>query len=403
MKRWLRIALSDRRWLLGPAGFLLAIAYCPFGGNREVVLRSVIAAVVPWVLLPWTKPPSIAIERAGPPTVFLAWMAVSVFWSHQPYDAIEGLIQLGIVVGAFLLGASWGAGSLYVGLGLGIPIAMLLGGFHPNVDLGGEAAAVATVGLAAVGYPLAILPLVAILLGHSKGALLGVLAAGLVGFRSWWMRGLLVGVAGLAIGLKASHQGLASSAERWRIWQDAWAGTSWFGNGLGATYTAFPFYATHQDPLVKYTAENVHNDFLQILFEQGYIGGLLAIAAFGSLVYGQSRSVSGLVLITVCAMAMVGFPFHVPITLFVAAFAAGGLCRGVVVYEPAGSRGMAHARELWGRIAANRVGRGIGRYADIPVHLWVSVKAYANWLGVHGHVQSAAAGHDTDHPRHAAL
>ena len=92
-------------------------------------------------------------------------------------------------------------------------------------------------------------------------------------------------------------------------------------------WTVFPFYATHQDVVASAAVQHAHNDFLEILFEQGYIGGALAVIAVVALLYRRLGTVEGAVLTSILAMGMVGFPLHMPVTLVVAAFACGRLCR----------------------------------------------------------------------------
>lgn len=321
----------DYRWRLGAFGLLLAVAWLPGSLGASILGRLLVAALLPWLILPIVPRMSLSL-RSVPLAVFVIWTACSAGWSPAPADALWGLLQLFIASGCFLLGLSADDDEpFYVGLGLGVPLAMAFGGFNPNFDLGGEAAAVATVGLAALDSPFVIIPLAAVLLAHSKGALLGLLVASLAGFRSWWFRGLLVClVAGLAW-YRGSGEGWASLYERWDIWRDTWAGLSVFGHGLGSFFTAYPWAASYQDVIMR-PVEHAHNDFLEIVFEQGYVGGLLAICALVFLVWGRVRTVSGLVLIAVCAEAMVGFPLHNPITMVVAAFAVGGLCRRRMVY-----------------------------------------------------------------------
>ncbi len=327
MKR-LSASFASGNLALGLYGFALAVAYLPATVGGALAPRWILAAIVPWLLLlPASQAPSPS-WRVWPLAAFVFWLCLSSYWSPSPWDAGNGLLELGVASGSFLLGlALENEKPLYIGLGLGVVPAWFFGWFDPNFDLVGEAAATAAVGLGAFASPLAVIPLLVVLLGHSKGAVLGVAVAASLGARriAW-----VCGIAGLGVvvlGLKVISQGSASIAERWDIWRDTWAGVTWIGHGLGSLWTVFPFYAEHQDVVSRAAPMQAHNDFLQVLFEQGYIGGALALVALVCLLWGRWRTRPGIVLIALCATASVGFPFHMPITLVVGALALGGLSR----------------------------------------------------------------------------
>ncbi len=312
---------------LGLYGFALAVAYIPATVGGALAPRWILAAIVPWLLLLPSQAPSPS-WRVWPLAAFVFWFCLSSYWSPSPLDAGNGLLELGVASGSFLLGLTLeNERPLYIGLGLGIVPAWFLGLFDPNFDLVGEVAALAAVGLGTFASPLAVIPLAVVLLGHSKGAVLGVVVAASLGVRriSWVC--VVAGLGAVLLGLKVLSQGTASFAERWDIWRDTWAGVTWFGHGLGSLWTVFPFYAEYQDVVAKAAPLQAHNDLLQICFEQGYIGGGLALVALVCLLWGRWRTRPGIVLIALCAMATVGFPFHMPVTLVVGALALGGLCR----------------------------------------------------------------------------
>jgi len=323
--------LKDRRWHLGIFAFLIAIAYCPCGGGA-LTFRWMLAALAPWLIL--DHRPVRLNWRAIPLGCFVAWMAMSALWSPQGYDAIGGLIQLAIAGGAFVLGANVrDPRPLYIGLAIGVPLSMAFDGFFPDYDLAGEAAAVAAIGVASWGdWFLLPFPLMALVLGHSRGAWLGLVFALLVGIRSLYGRLSLSAVVIGIICWKIFREPTASLIERWQIWQDTWAGVSLFGNGLSSFWTKYPYYAHVRDILVISRPDHAHNDFLEIVFEQGFVGAILAICAVGALLSRQWRTPEALVLIGVLAIAMVGFPLHMPLTLVVAAFASGRLCSSDALY-----------------------------------------------------------------------
>ncbi len=317
---------------LGLYGFGLAVAYLPATVGGALAPRWILAAIASWLLLLPSQVPSPS-WRVWPLAAFVFWFCLSSYWSPSPLDAGNGLLELGVASGSFLLGLTLeNERPFYIGLGLGIVPAWLFGWFDPNFDLVGEAAGLAAVGLGTFASPLAVIPWAIVLLGHSKGAILGgFVAIGLGNFslgvrRVTWLC-IVSGIGAALLGVKVFSQGSASIAERWDIWRDTWAGVTWFGHGVGSLWTVFPFYASHQDVVARAAPLQAHNDFLQVGFEQGIIGVALGAVAFGCLLWGRWQTRPGLVLIALCAMAMVGFPFHMPVTLVVGAIAIGGLCR----------------------------------------------------------------------------
>ena len=316
-------------------GFLLAVAFLPNTVGGALAPRFIVAGVGAWALTLATAPPRLSARRAWPLLAFVLWVMLSAYWAPSRLDAINSLLDLFIAVSLFVLGAAIEDGEgLYVGLGVGAPFAMVFGLFDPNFDMAGEAAATAAVGLGAIGHPLAIIAALCVLLGHSRGGFLGLIVGYAVLLavicRHGWCRWLAVAIICLLggfLGYRVWFEPHGSLWERWAVWQDVWAGTSWLGNGLGSIWTVFPYYATHQDVVMSAAVQHAHNDFLEILFEQGYIGGSLAAIATGALLYQRYRTVEGAVLISILAMGMVGFPLHVPVTLVVASFACGRLCR----------------------------------------------------------------------------
>ena len=274
-------------------GFLLAVAFLPNTVGGALAPRFIVAGVGAWALTLTTAPPRLSARRAWPLLAFILWVMLSAYWAPSRLDAINGLLDLFIAVSLFVLGAAIEDGEgLYVGLGVGAPFAMVFGLFDPNFDMAGEAAATAAVGLGAIGHPLAIIPALCVLLGHSRGGFLGLIVGYAVLLavicRHGWCRWLAVAVICLLggfLGYRVWFEPHGSLWERWAVWQDVWAGTSWLGNGLGSIWTVFPYYATHQDVVMSAAVQHAHNDFLEILFEQGYIGGSLAAIAAGALLY----------------------------------------------------------------------------------------------------------------------
>lgn len=115
------------------------------------------------------------------------------------------------------------------------------------------------------------------------------------------------------------------------IWRDAADGLTLKGNGIGSFWTASPKTASRQDHL-KERSEYAHSEPLHYAFELG-VGVLPLLAALLWLAGGMSEKTAAesAVLVALLAGSVFAFPFHMPVTGFVAALVAGRLagCRRV--------------------------------------------------------------------------
>jgi hypothetical protein len=312
-------------------------------------------------------------------SLFLAWSAISLIWTPNRLDGIGELIKLVILAQAFLLGSRLESlRRLLLGMSAGlilssVTVLIQLGWpdivYHTTTHSGlfinsgslGEIAALVLIGLiwdgrnarsdvrgvsmpaaipriyalrrlGAVGYlALGLLP--CILLPASRGAWLALIAA----FTLWlWGRSKLSALAliVLAIGSLAFslHEGFHASSvvQRLGMWGDAVSGLDYLGHGIGSFWTDYAPLSNTLDIFVE-RPEHLHNDWLEIVFEQGAVG----IAAVGILgtwcLFAATRrraSVASYVLIGFAAESLVGFTLHVPCTAFVAALCLGHLARG---------------------------------------------------------------------------
>ncbi len=279
----------------------------------------------------------MAWETAGLLLPFLAWMLCSLSWSAQPYDGTGEAIQWLIAVGVVLLGASVvNPTSLYLGFGLGVILAYPFDWYAPNPDLVGEAAAIALVACATVRLWLpAIGLLVVLVLSHSRGGLLGVCcAATALAFAKSWKLGVAIALSGaLFIGTLAYLGAASDNAERLGIWFDTIAGITIFGHGLGSFRYVFPDYASHINIILGTRPDHAHDDFLEILFETGIVGGFFAIIAFGVILARGRHYAETLIVICTAGLGITNFPFHIPSTLFLAAFAIGRVLRLDCLYR----------------------------------------------------------------------
>ena len=191
-------------------------------------------------------------------------------------------------------------------------------GLFLNKNMLGEAAALAIVAsLAARLFWPALICAPALLLSTSRTAWLAVTAV-LVLQLSWRWR--LLSLAALCLGLFYFHD-TASLAQRFELWRAAVHDFSWLGNGPYDFSTVI-----NREP-------NLHNDFLQRIYELGFVG-LVPILAFclaaqGAPTFGLAFGI----------IAMFGFPVAVPASAWFGAFVLG---HGLVLLRNESKIGRAH-------------------------------------------------------------
>jgi len=263
-------------------------------------------------------------------------MLGSLLWTAQPYDGTGETIQWAIGIGVFLLGTSVdNPRPLYFGFGIGILVAYPFGLFDPNADLVAEAAAAAFVACLVSRQWLICGGLVVVLaLSHiqhhcAKGAILGATCAlAVLALHRSWKTGAIVVALGIAvIGLLTYRTDLSDNMERLHIWYDTWAGVTLFGHGIGSFRYVFPDFASHINIIMGTRPDHAHNDFLEILFELGWVGGFLALAGLLVILYRGRNIGETLIVICVLGTSLTNFPLHIPSTLFMACFALGRVCR----------------------------------------------------------------------------
>ncbi len=263
--------------------------------------------------------------------MFLSWI-----WTLQIYDGAGELVQWTIAIVVFIFGASVeNPRPLYMGFGLGVILAFPFGWYDPNPDLVAEAAAAAFIAclVTRLWVPAAGLlwVLVATYVMHhcGKGALLGVSGAliMLAWHRSWRIGAVVTLVGAALIGLLTYRADLSDNTERWYIWLDTIQGFGWFGHGIGSFRYVFPDVASHINIVMGTRPDHAHNDFLEIIFELGYIGGFLALTGLMVILVRTRHYAETLIVICVLGTSITNFPLHIPSTLFMAAFALGRVCR----------------------------------------------------------------------------
>jgi O-antigen ligase len=321
--------------LLGGFGLLAALAFCPWIAGGGTSPKWAVLAIAPWLLIDDTTP------KLSKQTLLLlalvAWCALTIAWAPNKYDAFGELFQLAIAAGVYLLGSTVRDGKpYYLGFAIGVVLATPLEWFDihifgSNSDILGEAAAVAIIGCICVeAFGLALFNTIPLIVSGSRGAWLGLAGCLIVSgaVRLSWRKRIFVcalsaaTIAGLVV--LGSH---ASIIERLNIWQDTLAGLTFWGHGLGSYWDMFPHFASRIDVLAQTQTrpDHAHNDLLELIFETGAIGGLLALAIVATVF--SSSSPERYIVICVFIMAFVGFSLHLPATLGMAAFALGRINR----------------------------------------------------------------------------
>jgi hypothetical protein len=327
--------------VIGVFSFFLTAAFVPGIAGAAVAPRWGLLAI----FLPWMFPAQVKWTLGHLAVcTFLAWVIASLVWSPDHYGGALAVIQWLLIGAAFFVGANTESlRSVYIGSTLGLSlsstaaVAQMLGwrgldqfsvpgGLFFNPNFMAEAAALVVVALV-LERIFWLIPLVlpALLLPGARGALLAVLVALTVAYRSRKIAilGLLAVFAAAAFFYFSGYR-ISSIEERFAIWRDALDGMSLLGRGVGSFYYLYPSFATRTDTyLVR--PEHAHNDLLEAAFEFGPASVLLLLVGFFALRSGRNRAAAG-VLVAFGVEALFGFPLHEPVTAFMAALVAGHLC-----------------------------------------------------------------------------
>jgi O-antigen ligase/polysaccharide polymerase Wzy-like membrane protein len=286
------------------------------GVPREIFLAC-LSAIVFWrIILPWTA------------YVLLALLALEAYRTSVGYDAA---LMLWVAV-LYTVLFCWRPDmrNVAIGAGLGMcanSVAVLLqyAGYHfgnevsvyPGLFFNSNWAAViaAPVFVLCIGYELwwiaaGIAP--TLLLG-SRTAAVAVGVAALVGL---WKRSPFAAImAALSCALLAvtlTHRGgMASIDYRLNIWRDVLPALTFWGHGLGSFLPDFPAYQVHTNALNIRFAE-LHNDYLQILFELG-VGGAAAVVILVRQLSASPRSPAFYALVAFMTESCFDFPLYQPV------------------------------------------------------------------------------------------
>lgn len=305
----------------------LSIIYVPtFTGAATSTKWAYLAVGLPiFLLFVWNKVIFTWLHLVG--CLFILWSILSLLWTSNQYDGIDNLIKLVIIAEAFVLGSQLKSLEyIFVGLGIGLIIQTPFQLFV-NYNIYSEICLIVFVGLIVykhIWLSLCLLP--AILMYQTRSALF---AAALVILSLLWSKSkflastiafycIVIGIGSIWLGYK-----IPSIETRLELWRDAISGISLFGNGIGSFWTSFPYLSNWDTLLVR--ARFAHNDLLQIVFEQGIIGGILACMFTWIALKWTSKE--RYILIAFIGISCVAFPFYLPVSAFIAALVCGHISR----------------------------------------------------------------------------
>lgn len=334
------------RWVLPAFAFAVSTAYWPFWHDGAISPKWLVLAALPLVLF-LVRPRMTAGHWAG--IALLVYSAVSALWSVAPLETVSGVLRWSLFGAAFIIAAevsdlrrTCSAVAIGVSISGFIALAEVIGwatipeANHPAALYGNrnylaEMAALSIV--AAVGYRLWwALPglILALALPMSKAAFLGVGAAAMVAI---WRHSRAMAafslVACCICGFVASQiiggfDGIRSLGVRLDIWSTALSNLTVFGHGAASFQSMYVLLYQYADiPLGR--PENAHNEFINLAFEVG-VPGIMAAALLSVAAWRGGLQTERCVLAALGAIAIFGFPLHVPATGFMAAVVAGRLC-----------------------------------------------------------------------------
>ena len=364
---------------------LVALAYLPGAIAPAHTLRwAVLSVLVPLVLVLLPRDGSSARLTPGHWLIvaLLAYALVSIQWASSWSEALNGWWQLALFCGCILTGSLARTRTLettYRVFALGLLpsafVAILQASHLPtwgiekalddmeystglfmSSQLYGEIGALGFV-LAPVGGLTQLALLLGVILSGSRAAMLAVALAGTILYAHTLREGklqaarfgVLCGALGIAAGLFqafAKTSSVVASADaqlggglsrvsglRWPLWMDTVGALTPFGHGIGSYFVQMPGYI--QTYPVSYIGrpEFAENEFLNFAFELGVPGALLLAGIFGLALFGRSGLKLRLAVLALLVVSCLGFPLHMPATVFLGGLVLGHCLRGA---EPVG-------------------------------------------------------------------
>jgi hypothetical protein len=335
--------------------FILMVAFLPFMANAAMAPRWTMLAVgVPLLLtrvaLPTTRG---ALLGAG----FMLYSAASLLWHPLPWFGALALWQWLLLAGVFCVGSHVEslkpvAKACAAGITISsfISIAQMMGwntlpainvpaGLFVNKNTMSEMAGLVVVLLLSLRmYSWLPLVLPAFLLPMCRGAIVGVLIAGVcAAFRRRIEYGVFCLLTLIGGGLLLANMRPETIAIRLTVWKNTIAGFTFFGNGAGSFFILYPKHSQDYDIAVYGRPIQVHNDFLEMIFDLGigslFIFGVVVVALCAGLPrylrgkrYENEATAAWMVLVAGLGMALFEFPLRMPASAALVALVAGRLC-----------------------------------------------------------------------------
>jgi hypothetical protein len=318
-------------------GFLASSLYWPgIAGAASTPRWAFLFAAVPWMLLP--RRMSTA-HVAG--ALFIGWAILTIAWGAAPLDGVGALAELLLLAACFCLGNQIeNLRPIIIGAALGLTVSSgfavaqwwgfepIRGGYASGLFSNGnylaEAAALVIVGVIAERLWW-VLPglLPALLLPHARGAILAAVLGMIVAFRSRLEVVIALGGAVAIAGLWSAFHLDPTTLDRLDLWNTALRNVTFFGHGIGSFWAVYP--DLDMRAVVTESPEFAHNEFLNIAFEIG-IPGLVLALAFCATMAGPIDT-SRLILIALAVESCFAFPLHLPTSAFLGAICAGHAVR----------------------------------------------------------------------------
>lgn len=337
--------------MIGLFGFALAAAYVPWIVGAATTPRWAVL-VLGAIALFWWLPVPVPMRRLGSAQIigvlFVAWSLESVTWSHAPeaFDQAWKLLLLTMlfVVGSRLADLRWLLVGCAAGVGLSSALVILdrLGltsypqwvgpsGLFVNGLYLAEFAAMVAVGCLAyrAWWMAAVCAPSIMLVQVPRGPLVALLVAGWVALRvrrvSLWISA--IPVLFLVLWLAALYRPDTVNV-RFDMWSGIMRELGLAGHGLGSYFGDAPLLASARD-LAALRPLHANNDLLEIAYEAGLIGAVLALAFVGTLVmrFDRTANPAYLVVVVFLVEGLFGFPFQMPATAGLFALTAGHLAR----------------------------------------------------------------------------
>lgn len=260
--------------------------------------------------------------------LFVIWCFVSLFWSFNRYDTIDALLKLLILTQVFILGSKLETLKyVFIGLAFGLFVSLFVSfdaGLFVNKDVLAETSLFILVGL--LVYELWWLTALIIPLFVTNYTVRGpfFIIGVLIGIWFWNKNKLVTLFILLLFALGCFYiyhfdVRIISVTQRLEIWINSLRGFSFIGHGYGTFHNTYPIYS--DGDLVR--PRFAHNEFLQILFENGIIGLILTIWFCINTIHEKEKYIVLAWLLSACLY----YSFNIPVSAFIFCITAGYISR----------------------------------------------------------------------------